>query len=69
MDREENTAGVQCFAVSLRYAEPAGDAISCSVPLARLTPAREKDIVTALLRARDQIEGEAMSVELGALGE
>jgi len=69
VDREENTAGVQCFAVPLRYADPAGDAISCSVPLARLTPARENDIVTALLRARDAIEQEAMSVELGALGE
>jgi DNA-binding IclR family transcriptional regulator len=69
VDREENTAGVQCFAVPLRYGEPAGDAISCSVPLARLTPAREADIVSALSRARDQIEHEAMSVELGALGE
>ena len=69
VDREENTAGVQCFAVPLRYAEPAGDAISCSVPLARLTPARENDIVTALKRARDQIEQEAMSVELGRLAE
>jgi hypothetical protein len=39
------------------------------VPLARLTPAREQDIVTALLRTRDQIEHEAMSVELGVLGE
>lgn len=69
VDREENVAGVQCFAVPLRYVEPATDAISCSVPLARLTPAREVDIVTALLRARDQIEQEAMSVELGVLGE
>jgi DNA-binding IclR family transcriptional regulator len=69
VDREENTAGVQCFAVPLRYAEPASDAISCSVPLARLTPAREKDIVMALSRTRDQIEHEAMSVELGVLGE
>lgn len=69
VDREENTAGVQCFAVPLRYAEPASDAISCSVPLARLTPARENDIVTALKRARDQIEQEAMAVELDHLGE
>jgi DNA-binding IclR family transcriptional regulator len=67
VDREENTAGVHCFAVPLRYAAPASDAISCSVPLARLTPAREKDIVTALQRARDQMEQEAISVELGTL--
>ncbi|MGB3441400.1 MAG: IclR family transcriptional regulator C-terminal domain-containing protein [Actinophytocola sp.] len=69
VDREENTEGVRCFAVPLRYSEAAGDAISCSVPLARLTPARENDIVTTLKRARDQIEQEAMAVELDHLGE
>lgn len=69
VDREENTTGVHCFAVPLRYAEPPSDAISCSVPLARLTPAREADIVTALRRTRDTIEQDAMSVELGVLGD
>jgi DNA-binding IclR family transcriptional regulator len=68
VDHEENTTGVHCFALPLRYAEPATDAISCSVPLARLTRAREADIVAALRRTRDTIEHEAMSVELGALG-
>ncbi|MPZ85197.1 MAG: helix-turn-helix domain-containing protein [Actinophytocola sp.] len=67
VDREENTAGVKCFAVPLRYAEPAVDAISCSVPLARLTPAREEDVVAALRRAREAIEQSAGSVELGIL--
>ena len=41
-DDQENTAGVRCFAVTLRYAVPAQDAISASVPLARLTPERER---------------------------
>lgn len=69
VDRQENTTGVQCFAVPLHYAEPATDAISCSVPLARLTPAREGDIVTALRKAASTIEQESLSVELGTLGE
>jgi DNA-binding IclR family transcriptional regulator len=69
VDRQENTTGVQCFAVPLHYAEPATDAISCSVPLARLTPAREDDIVAALRKAANTIEQESMSVELGTLGE
>lgn len=68
VDREENTLGVTCFALPLRYTEPAEDAISCSVPLARLTPAREQDIVTALSRARDSIEHRAMSMGFGASG-
>ena len=69
VDREENVVGVRCFAVPLRYGEPAGDAISCSVPLARLTPAREADIVAALVRTREGIEREAVAVELDVLGE
>ncbi|TDC77698.1 IclR family transcriptional regulator [Streptomyces hainanensis] len=69
VDREENTQGVKCFALRLRYAEPATDAISCSVPLARLTPAREEDVVTALGRARDSIEQGALSLGFGSWGE
>ena len=40
-DDEENTAGLRCFAVALRYTRPAQDAISASIPVARLTPERE----------------------------
>lgn len=54
-DDEENTAGVRCFAVALRYTRPAQDAISASVPLARLTPAREREIVDALCAVGDKV--------------
>ena len=41
-DDEENTAGLRCFAVALGYTRPAQDAISASVPMARLTAERER---------------------------
>ena len=47
-DDEENTAGLRCFAVALRYTRPAQDAISASIPIARLTPERERELVEAL---------------------
>ena len=34
-DDEENTVGLRCFAVALRYCRPAQDAISASVPVER----------------------------------
>jgi IclR family transcriptional regulator, acetate operon repressor len=58
-EREENTVGLACFAVAIRSREPATDAISCSIPLARLSPARSRDIVSALLTAREEIEADA----------
>jgi DNA-binding IclR family transcriptional regulator len=54
-DDEENTEGVRCFAVSLRYTRPAQDAISASVPISRLTPQRERDIVEALRMVCDKV--------------
>jgi DNA-binding IclR family transcriptional regulator len=54
-DDQENTEGVRCFAVTLRYTVPAQDAISASVPLARLTPAREAQIVEALRTVCDKV--------------
>jgi DNA-binding IclR family transcriptional regulator len=56
VDHEENTAGLRCFGVALRYRHPARDAISCSVPVARLAKGREHQIVTALLAARDRLD-------------
>jgi DNA-binding IclR family transcriptional regulator len=56
VDREENVLGVRCFGAALRYQHPARDAISCSVPLARLIPGREEEIVAALLAARDRLD-------------
>jgi DNA-binding IclR family transcriptional regulator len=54
-DDEENTAGLRCFAVALRYTRPAQDAISASIPIARLTPARECEIVEALRSVGDKV--------------
>ncbi|CAN5755671.1 IclR family transcriptional regulator [soil metagenome] len=54
-DDEENTVGLRCFAVSLRYTQPAQDAISASVPIARLTREREHEIVEALRMVCDKV--------------
>lgn len=56
VEDQENSIGVRCFAVALRYSTPAYDALSTSVPIARLTPERETEIVSALMRARDHVE-------------
>ncbi len=55
-ERDENTVGLACFGAALRTREPTTDAISCSIPVARLNPARSRSIVAALLAARDEIE-------------
>ncbi|GII55108.1 IclR family transcriptional regulator [Planotetraspora thailandica] len=60
VDREENTEGLRCFGVVLHIADPPRDAISCSVPVPRLTAEREKDIVACLLEARERIERSAV---------
>ena len=54
-DDEENTTGLRCFAVALRYCQPAQDAISASVPLDRLTPQREREIADALRTMGDKV--------------
>ncbi|MDV3128842.1 IclR family transcriptional regulator [Mycobacterium sp. 21AC1] len=54
-DNEENTVGIKCFAVTLRYLKPAQDAISASIPCARLTPQREGEIVEALRMVCDKV--------------
>jgi DNA-binding IclR family transcriptional regulator len=51
IDREENTAGLMCFGVALPYRQPPRDAISCSVPVARMNPEREHQIPAILLEA------------------
>jgi DNA-binding IclR family transcriptional regulator len=55
IDNEENTAGLRCFAIALPYSEPATDAISASIPIARLTPEREAEIVALLRSVSDKI--------------
>lgn len=54
-DNQENTVGLRCFAVPLRYCKPAQDAISASVPVGRLTSQRERDIVDALRTMGDKV--------------
>ena len=54
-DDEENTAGLRCFAVALRYCSPAQDAISASIPVDRLTPHREREIADALRAMGDKV--------------
>ncbi|MGE0219637.1 IclR family transcriptional regulator [Mycolicibacterium sp.] len=54
-DHEENTVGLRCFAVALRYGRPARDAISASVPVERLTPHREREVIEALRTMGDKV--------------
>lgn len=54
-DDEENTTGLRCFAVALRYIWPAQDAISASVPVSRLTAERERELVAALCAVGDKV--------------
>ncbi|MDX1871238.1 IclR family transcriptional regulator [Mycolicibacterium sp. 120266] len=54
-DDEENTVGVRCFAVPLRYSRPVQDAISVSVPVARLTADREVGLIEALCATGDKV--------------
>jgi DNA-binding IclR family transcriptional regulator len=49
VDNEENTLGLRCFGVSLNLDDSGGDALSCSVPLERLSPPREQEIVDELI--------------------
>jgi DNA-binding IclR family transcriptional regulator len=56
IDNEEGTVGLRCFGMALRYETPVIDAISCSVPIARLTPDTESSILEALSTARTAIE-------------
>ncbi|MER6949674.1 IclR family transcriptional regulator [Nonomuraea sp. NPDC000554] len=56
IDNEENYAGVTCFGFALRYTGPPTDAISCSVPISRLTDDRTREIVEAMERTRLAIE-------------
>ncbi|MEV7995549.1 IclR family transcriptional regulator [Streptomyces sp. NPDC086077] len=56
VDREEGVLGIVGFGFALRYDDPAQDAISCSVPLARLAPGREERIVAVMREIRAKIE-------------
>lgn len=55
VDAEEAGIGMRCFAVTLPFQSPSKDAISCSVPLARLDAEKEQEIIGLLLDARDRL--------------
>ncbi|MFF7068232.1 IclR family transcriptional regulator [Streptomyces pseudovenezuelae] len=59
IDREEGVLGIVGFGFALRYDSPAQDAVSCSVPVARLTPDHEQQIITVMREIRGKIEATA----------
>ncbi|MEU7824469.1 IclR family transcriptional regulator [Catellatospora sp. NPDC049133] len=58
-DREENTEGIMCLAVAVPLRTPAADAISISVPLARLRDTTVTEIVADLHRHATQLRAAA----------
>ncbi len=56
-DHEEGTVGLQCAAVALQHADLPLVALSCSVPVPRMTDAKRAAIVEALLAARATVLG------------
>jgi DNA-binding IclR family transcriptional regulator len=61
IDVQENTVGLKCFGFALRYSDPVVDAISCSVPMARLTDERAAEILDAMRDAVASIERHSLS--------
>lgn len=62
LDADENTPGLHCIGVAIpppRHGIAVRDAISCSVPAARLTPTRRDEIVEVLTTTATQI-GQAL---------
>lgn len=66
VDREEGVPGIVGFGFALRYDVPAQDAISCSVPVSRLTPGHEERIVAVMREIRAAIESTAPDSAGGA---
>ncbi|HET6212860.1 MAG TPA: IclR family transcriptional regulator [Micromonosporaceae bacterium] len=58
-DREENSDGIACFAVAIPLRRPATDAISISVPVARVGPDTEVGMAAALRKAVAQVRAAA----------
>ncbi|MEU2422362.1 IclR family transcriptional regulator [Streptomyces sp. NPDC007851] len=56
VDREEAVTGIAGFGFALRYDTPPQDAVSCSVPLTRLTPEHEARIIEVMQETRTRIE-------------
>lgn len=68
VDLQENTLGLKCFGFALRYTDPVSDAISCSVPLDRLTPDREEQIIAVMADMAATIEQHIPSSLAGLTG-
>ncbi|RIQ11595.1 IclR family transcriptional regulator [Jiangella rhizosphaerae] len=56
-DHEEGTVGLRCLAVALQHADLPLVALSCSVPVPRMTDAKRAEILAALLDARSTVLG------------
>lgn len=65
VDREEGVLGLVGFGFALRYDTPAQDAVSCSVPVARLSPEHEARIVAVMSEIRTKIEATATAPTAG----
>jgi DNA-binding IclR family transcriptional regulator len=61
VESQESCLGVGCFAVALPLSEPAKDAISIAVPLARLDDALRADIIERLLEVRRRLQEQPFS--------
>ncbi|WP_211300054.1 IclR family transcriptional regulator [Haloactinopolyspora alba] len=55
IDREENSEGIRCFAVSLRTSRPPVDAVSVSAPTLRLDTRTEQRIIDVLVQANERL--------------
>jgi DNA-binding IclR family transcriptional regulator len=55
VDHEENSEGIICYAVAVPLGQPPSDAISISIPAARIGPDTEEKAATALRKAVDQM--------------
>jgi DNA-binding IclR family transcriptional regulator len=51
----ENTPGLCCFAVAIPNSHPADYALSCSIPIARLTQEHQRAIIAALTEGADEL--------------
>ncbi|MCO6009883.1 IclR family transcriptional regulator [Actinoallomurus purpureus] len=67
IDDGENTAGLHCIGVALRYDPVVTDALSCSIPKSRLTPELESDVIAALEEVRSAIETATASPALSVV--
>ena len=52
IDDEESSAGLRCFAVALPHRGGSHDAISISIPVARLVDGRQEEVTDHILRAQ-----------------